>query len=57
MSSTNFNTIQFNPHGHGTHTECLGHITRDFYSINQALKQFFSWLNWFRLLWRNEERI
>jgi kynurenine formamidase len=41
MSSTNFNNIQFNPHGHGTHTECLGHITRDFYSINQALKQFF----------------
>ncbi|MFT5253265.1 MAG: kynurenine formamidase [Flavobacteriales bacterium] len=41
MSSTNFNSIYFNPHGHGTHTECLGHITRDFYSINQALKQFF----------------
>lgn len=40
-SSTNFNNIFFNPHGHGTHTECLGHITRDFYSINQALKQFF----------------
>lgn len=40
-SSTNFNTIAFNPHGHGTHTECLGHITRDFYSINQCLKQFF----------------
>lgn len=40
-SSTNFNTIIFNPHGHGTHTECLGHITRDFYSINQALKTFF----------------
>ncbi|MGO4822561.1 MULTISPECIES: cyclase family protein [unclassified Flavobacterium] len=41
MSSTNFNNIQFNPHGHGTHTECLGHITKDFYSINQSLKQFF----------------
>jgi kynurenine formamidase len=41
MSSTNFNNIQFNPHGHGTHTECLGHITHDFYSVNQALKQFF----------------
>jgi kynurenine formamidase len=41
MSSTNFNNIQFNPHGHGTHTECLGHITHDFYSINQCLKQFF----------------
>lgn len=40
-SSTNFNNIIFNPHGHGTHTECLGHITRDFYSINQCLKQFF----------------
>ncbi len=40
-SSTNFNNIFFNPHGHGTHTECLGHITREFYSINQVLKQFF----------------
>lgn len=40
-SSTNFNNIHFNPHGHGTHTECLGHITRDFYSVNQALKHFF----------------
>ncbi|MFB0910302.1 MAG: kynurenine formamidase [Flavobacterium sp.] len=41
MSSTNFNNILFNPHGHGTHTECLGHITSDFYSVNQSLKQFF----------------
>lgn len=40
-ASTNFNNIFFNPHGHGTHTECLGHITKDFYSINQCLKQFF----------------
>ena len=40
-SSTNFNNIFFNPHGHGTHTECLGHITNEFYSINQCLKQFF----------------
>ena len=40
-SSTNFNNISFNPHGHGTHTECLGHITREFYSINDCLKQFF----------------
>lgn len=40
-SSTNFNNILFNPHGHGTHTECLGHITKDFYSINQTLKTFF----------------
>lgn len=40
-SATNFNNIYFNPHGHGTHTECLGHITNEFYSINQSLKQFF----------------
>jgi kynurenine formamidase len=40
-SSTNFNNIYFNPHGHGTHTECLGHITNDFYSINDCLKLFF----------------
>ncbi len=25
--SVNFRDILFNPHGHGTHTECLGHIT------------------------------
>ena len=40
-SSTNFNNIFFNPHAHGTHTECLGHITNDFYSVNQCLKEFF----------------
>ncbi|OWP79293.1 cyclase family protein [Flavobacterium oreochromis] len=40
-SSINFNNIFFNPHGHGTHTECLGHITNDFYSINECLKKFF----------------
>lgn len=40
-ASTNFNNIAFNPHAHGTHTECLGHITRDFYSINKALTTFF----------------
>lgn len=40
-ASTNFNNIAFNPHGHGTHTECLGHITNDFYSINNSLKIFF----------------
>lgn len=39
-SSTNFNNIFFNPHGHGTHTECLGHITHHFYSVNDCLKRF-----------------
>ena len=37
----NFNNIYFNPHAHGTHTECVGHITEEVHSINQNLKQFF----------------
>lgn len=40
-ASTNFNDIWFNPHSHGTHTECVGHITEEFHSVNQNLKQFF----------------
>ncbi|MEM5563758.1 cyclase family protein [Psychroserpens sp. AS72] len=40
-AAVNFNTINFNPHAHGTHTECVGHITEGFHSINQNLKQFF----------------
>lgn len=40
-SSTNFNNIFFNPHAHGTHTECVGHISREFYSVNRELTTFF----------------
>lgn len=40
-ASVNFNNIYFNPHAHGTHTECIGHITKEFYSVNKNLKQFF----------------
>ncbi|MDT0650198.1 cyclase family protein [Autumnicola edwardsiae] len=40
-ASVNFNNIRFNPHAHGTHTECVGHISREFHSINQILKKFF----------------
>lgn len=40
-ASTNFNDIWFNPHAHGTHTECVGHITEEFHSINENLKKFF----------------
>jgi arylformamidase len=38
--STNFNNIQLNPHGNGTHTENVGHISNDFHSINDSLKEF-----------------
>jgi len=40
-ASVNFNNISFNPHAHGTHTECIGHITPKFYSVNETLKHFF----------------
>ena len=40
-ASVNFNNINFNPHAHGTHTECIGHITSEFHSINKTLKSFF----------------
>lgn len=39
--SVNFRNIFFNPHGHGTHTECLGHITKEVYSVNKVFQQFF----------------
>jgi len=39
--SVNFRDIYFNPHGHGTHTECLGHITKDVHSINRVLTSYF----------------
>lgn len=40
-SSVNFNNIWFNPHSHVTHTECAGHITKAFRSVNKSLKQYF----------------
>jgi kynurenine formamidase len=38
--SVNFRNIRFNPHGNGTHTECVGHISKEFVTINQCLKRF-----------------
>ncbi len=37
----NFRNVFFNPHGHGTHTECVGHITKANISLNHCLKEFF----------------
>lgn len=39
--AVNFRNVFFNPHGHGTHTECLGHITSHVYSVNDVLQYFF----------------
>lgn len=37
----NFRDIFFNPHGHGTHTETVGHIDREITTVNTVLKSFF----------------
>jgi arylformamidase len=37
--SVNFRDIAFNPHGHCTHTECLGHITPTVYSVNRIAQK------------------
>lgn len=39
--SCNVNSITFNPHGNGTHTECVGHISKEKFTINQSLKDIF----------------
>ncbi len=39
--AVNFNSIAFNPHGHGTHTESVGHITSGLVSVNKQISQFF----------------
>jgi arylformamidase len=39
--AVNFNNIQFNPHGHGTHTESVGHIAHEVFPISTALVQYF----------------
>ena len=41
--SVNFRDVFFNPHGHGTHTECVGHISNEWININDCLKTF--WFN------------
>ncbi len=40
-AKVNFNSIKFSPHAHGTHTECVGHITKAFYSVNKQLQKYF----------------
>lgn len=37
----NFFDVHFNPHAHGTHTECLGHVTRERHSVNRCFSQYF----------------
>lgn len=36
----NFLNVKVNPHGNGTHTECVGHIAKEKFTINNALQKF-----------------
>ncbi|MEZ4858399.1 MAG: cyclase family protein [Flavobacteriaceae bacterium] len=40
-AAVNFNNVYFNPHAHGTHTECVGHISEAFHSVHETLKRHF----------------
>ena len=42
-ASVNFYDLRINPHGNGTHTECVGHISKERYSVHQSLGSGF-WL-------------
>lgn len=37
----NFRNVQFNPHGHGTHTESVGHISPEVHPVGGMLKRYF----------------
>lgn len=39
----NFFNVFFNPHGNGTHTECVGHIARERYVLRECLREFHCW--------------
>lgn len=38
--AVNYKNVQLNPHGNGTHTECVGHIADMDITIQKTLKQF-----------------
>lgn len=40
-ASVNFYDLRLNPHGNGTHTECVGHISRERYFVHDALADGF----------------
>ncbi|NNC83604.1 MAG: cyclase family protein [Flavobacteriales bacterium] len=38
--SVNTNDITFNPHGNGTHTECIGHLTKEAHQVDEYMRDF-----------------
>ena len=38
--AVNFKNIRLNPHGNGTHTECVGHIAKEIFVLRESLQKF-----------------
>lgn len=38
--SVNFKNVKLNPHGNGTHTECIGHISKENINLPSSLLQY-----------------
>jgi kynurenine formamidase len=38
--SVNTRNISFNPHGNGTHTECIGHLTKEAHQVDEFMREF-----------------
>jgi len=36
----NYYQVQLNPHGNGTHTECVGHLAPEHFSLQDSLRRF-----------------
>jgi len=39
----NFFNVRLNPHGNGTHTECVGHIARERFVLHECLREHHFW--------------
>ncbi|MFY7860617.1 MAG: cyclase family protein [Chitinophagales bacterium] len=56
----NFMNFQCNPHGNGTHTECLGHISKEEFYVNECIDEEFylaELISVYPLLHENGDRI
>lgn len=41
--AVNFLNLAINPHGNGTHTECVGHIAKEPVALHDCLRQYLAW--------------
>ena len=51
----NFFSVQLNPHGNGTHTECFGHISPEQHKVNDYFKDYHGFCTFVRISSREHE--